>query len=227
MLSRFRILACVAALAAGVGAAVALTFPHAASAWDWQHLPLHYSTSVVHYTDLGGNACEKISIDGNYMGDTCTDPAALQANVDAYVNATVCDRDPAAGQAAGLCLPTTTAATTTTADTTTAATTTTTAATTDATSTVTAPTTSTGPAVTTDTQTVTITTTVEDPALAARVTALEQNYATLAARVTAIQDANAAAWQTFHDKVAAGWNIPAAALAARSAGLNAVYELAI
>jgi hypothetical protein len=72
---------------------------------------------------------------------------------------------------------------------------------------------------------VTVTVTTTDAALGARVAALEQQYAVLAARVTAIEDANAASWQAFHDAIVAGETPEAAALTARSAGMNAIYMI--
>ena len=69
----------------------------------------------------------------------------------------------------------------------------------------------------------------EEPAAGAtleeRVTEIETALAALASRVTALRDANLAAWNAFVDALAAGYPAPEAALAARSAAMNAIYRL--
>lgn len=238
-----KLIIAIAALAAGAAASVALTFPHVAGAWDWHSLPSGYIAGyyTTCYDDSGVNheptcgsipTCDHISISssaGSFTEADCV--ASFQNDLDAYIGRTVCTVNPGADPT--LCSPTTTTAaaatTTTDAATTDAVTTTTTAVQTSApaaaSASAAAPATAAAPT-TTSTETVTVTTIVEDPALAARVSTLEQEYAQLATRVTAIQDANAAAWQTFHDDLVAGMSAPAAALDARSAGLNALYLLA-
>jgi hypothetical protein len=173
-------------LCAATGLMIALlAFPSIASAWNWRSLPSGYSTSAVSYTDENGNACQKVSIDGHYMGDTCTDPGGLAANVDAYVNSTICSVNPAAG--GSQCVTTT--APTTTAQTTTSDTTTTTS---DpgstgggSTTTADAPAGGGASAATTPGQppATTVTVTTADTDLAARVTALEQRLDTDEARI--------------------------------------------
>lgn len=73
--------------------------------------------------------------------------------------------------------------------------------------------------------TTTVIVTTTDQALTDRVAALEQNYASLAARVDAIAAANTASWDAFSQTIAAGGTVADAALAARSAGWNAIYQL--
>jgi hypothetical protein len=205
-------------LAAGFAVAIALTVPAVALAWNWHQMPLGYSISVAHYVDLNNNACDQVTIDGQYMGDDCTDPAGLDANVDAYLNSTICTKNLAVGIANGFCVTTTTAPSTTT-DSTTAATTTTDQTTTGAASPGASTTTTTA-----DTVTVTVTTT--DATIETRVAALEKQYTALAARVGAIAQANTASWDAFSQTLAAGGTVAEAAIAARSAGLNAIYQLA-
>jgi hypothetical protein len=238
----------LAAVATGVSLAAALTVAPKALAWDWHSLPSGYgvySYQLVCHTATdnclnGDNStCEVVTITApnatpnQTSVQDCSDPN-FQAEIDAFVNATICTINPAADPA--LCSPPTTSVASTTDQTTTAVSTTTTTAptTTQAAAPAASPSTATAaPATSAPTasasvapiQTVTVTTTVEDPSLAQRVTALEQNYAALAARVNAIEQANAAAWQTYHDDIVAGLAPAAAALDARSVALNAVYQL--
>lgn len=205
-------------LAAGLGLAALVTAhgARAAGDWDWEHLPNGYSESVAAYHNPDPNGttgtCFRVTIDGHYIGDTCTD-ADFQQKLNAYIDSTICTVNPAAGQQRGMCIPTTTNATTTTTPTGT-----------DATTTTTPPageTTTTPP-----TQTVTVTVTITDPAIDQRLTALEANYAALARRVDAIAQANTASWTAFIDATNAGASAADAAIAARSAGLNAIYQIA-
>lgn len=218
----FRLSALAAVLVAGIAAAALISAP-SASAWDLGSLPPGFAyDDVVYDMSTGIYSYEVVYKPNGVLVDvthivygTAQYPAAptdpnFQANLDAFVNAHY------------------TAPTTTSAPTTTAAATTTAATTTQAAPTTTAA--AAAPvapsATTTDTQTVAITTTVADPTLVDRVTALESEYAALAARVDAIQQANQAAWTTFSDDLAAGMDTASAALDARSSGMNALYELA-
>jgi cell division septation protein DedD len=79
---------------------------------------------------------------------------------------------------------------------------------------------------TTSVPTVTVTTTIVDPTILARLASLEAYYAALAVRVGALEAANTAAWDAFTATLTAGGSPADAALAARSAGLNALYQLA-
>jgi hypothetical protein len=240
----------LAAAVTGVSLAAALTVAPKALAWDWHSLPSGYGvysyqlvchTSTDNCLNGDNSTCDVVTITApnatpnQTSVQDCSDPN-FQAEIDAFVNATVCTVNPAADPS--LCSPTTTSVASTTAQTTTTPTTTTAAAPASTTTTTSAapasspavatasPTLAAAPApATTTTQTVTVTTTVEDPSLTQRVTALEQNYAALAARVNAIEQANAAAWQTYHDDIVAGLAPAAAALDARSVALNAVYQL--
>jgi hypothetical protein len=185
---RIHVIVGLAFLTAGFLASVALTFPGAASAWDWRHIPNGYSTTVAHYVNLDGDSCSKYWIDGQYMGDDCVDPGGLQANIDAYINSTICTRNLAAGISAGVCQ----AATTTT----TAATTGTVATTTTDPGTTTTP----DPGSTTNvggssaasdpsqTVTTTVTVTVADPDTQAQLTELQQRVATDEARIQELED---------------------------------------
>lgn len=190
-------------LAAGFAAAIALTMPAVAQAWDWSNLPNGYGLSSGNL----GNGCYEIAVSGTPIGSTCD--ADFQQHLDAYIDSTICTVNPAAGQARGMCMPTTTVA----ADTTTSA----------------APpvgtTTSALPTETVPTTTVTVTVTTTDPTIETRVTALEAQYAALAKRVDAIAQANTASWTAFIDATNAGASLVDAALAARSAGMNAIYAL--
>lgn len=218
----------VVVLALGVAAAMFATpQAHAAGDWSWGSLPNGYGTSVVNYSPTPGTNCHQVSIDGHYMGDDCTDPAGLQANVNSYVDSTICTRNPAAGQSHGMCFPqpTTTdapAATTSTDGTTT------TSASPPVTTTVTGPgatTTVPGGTTPTVTDTTSTTPTCDITCLEARIAALEKQYADLAHRVDAIQQANTASWDAFSQVIADGGSVADAAAAARSAGLNAIYLL--
>lgn len=217
------------------GLAAAGVWPKAADAWDYNNLPNGYSETRIHIAPAqDGTACIDLQISYGTAGTTdigSTCEPGFQAALDAYVNATICAANPAAGQAQGMCLP---PPTTTTAATTTAQTTTTAVTTTDPTVTAPAPVGGPAPAVTTSsvppdpappTVTVTTTVTVPDPTLEQRIAALEKKYAELAARVDAIEQANTASWDAFNATLAAGGTVADAALAARSAGWNAIYML--
>lgn len=215
-----RIIPLSAAGLAGLAAAVALTFPAIANAWDWTHLPAGYTVHDSIYHPSGGGSCDRITVNGTYIGDAC-DTANFQTALDAYINSTICTVNPAAGGSA--CVTTTATA---------AATTTTTVATTDpgttsATTTAAAAPVGTAPSATASTQTVTTTetVTVSDPALTARVTTLEAEYAALAARVGAIEQANAAAEAAYNQAITAGDSPELAASIAISTALNTLYGL--
>lgn len=83
------------------------------------------------------------------------------------------------------------------------------------------------PPTTTDAQPPVTTTdaTVTEPTIEARIAALEANYAALSKRVDAIAKANDASWSAFIDAKNQGASTVDAALAARSAGENAIYQL--
>jgi hypothetical protein len=203
------LLAAVAALGLTVGL---LSFPSVASAWDWHSLPAGYSSGsrqvVCHVaTDpcIGGEGsiCNLVTVRAYPAGggaqiailDQLADcvNANFQVIFDAFIDSTICQVNPAAGQAAGLCAPpaTTTApatteppATTTAATTTPVTTTTTVAAepSTTTTASVEAP-----PAPPTVTTTVTTTVVVADPALELRVSALEQRQAVAEGRIAVLE----------------------------------------
>lgn len=199
------------ALLAALGLATGLVvFTPAANAWDWQNLPTGYSPSIVIYHTSGGDTCRQLTINGTYIGDTCNDPD-FQQKVDAYIDSTICTVNPGAGGNACITTSATTANTTT--DTTTT--------TTDPTSTDT----TTTPPSTVPAGTDTTATTPAGPSLQEQVTSLQQQLAQLATRVGALEQANTAAWDAFSATLAAGGTTAQAALAARSAGLNAIYEL--
>jgi hypothetical protein len=223
----------VTGLFAGMG-----VWPTDASAWDFQNLPNGYTQTDIFLpiTDTTQGQCIDVKLsysDGQGihrvdLGSNC-DPG-FQAALDSFVNASICTVNPGAG---GSACVTTTQQTTTVQATTDPGTTTTDPGTT---TTAAAPADTTTPADTTvggtgaaATPTTSVpTTTTPDcdlDCLTARVTALEALYVQLANRVTAIEDANAAAWQTFHDDLVAGMAPADAALDARSSGLNALYEL--
>lgn len=209
-MKRITLLAIFAAL--GLAAALGLT-AKPALAWDIANLPAPYTVSG--YTDVSAaqGTCQTFYVVtwygqsvtlgyGPEVGQQFSDcNPQLQSQLDAFVDSTI-----------NLTPPVTTTApvTTTTAPVTTTAPPTTTDA---------------QPPATTATVTTTVTTTIVDPTIDARLTALEQNYAQLAARVDAIAQANTAAWTAFIDATNAGASVSDAALAARSAGLNAIYQL--
>ena len=171
-----RLLALVASLAAGVAAAIALTLPTVAQAWDITHLPAGFA--VLGTSD--GSCSSGLSYDVVYAPQgvrtaethICYGAATFQQDLDAFVDANY------TAPVTTTTVPpvTTTDAATTTAPTTTAAPPTTTDAQPPA------PT-------TTAVQTVTVTTTIVDPTIDSRLAALEANYAALASRVDAIAKA--------------------------------------
>ncbi len=201
-MKKFGLLAVVAAL--GLVAAVALTFPRAAQAWDIGALPAPYTVSV--QINAQGGVCTTFYVVTHYdqsvrlgfgqatAGNFSDCNPQFQQQLDAFVDATI-----------NLPPPTTTTAPVTT---------------TEPTTTDTPPTTTTEPA-----QTVTVTVTTTDQSIADRVAALEAEYAALVARVDAISDANDAAEAAYTAALDSGATQAEAALAAVSAGLNALYEL--
>jgi hypothetical protein len=204
----------LAAAVAALGLTAGLfSFPGTANAWDIASLPAGFA--IQHTADTSATSCSDYYTI-KYVsplwvtlaeGRICTDsPTGFQHDLDAFVDANYI------------------APVTTTADTTT-----TTATATDATTTTAAPSGATTP---TDTspvpaETTTVTVTVTDPTVDKRLTALEVDYAALAARVDANALANTAAWDAFIAATAAGESPAAAALAARSAGWNAIYDLGV
>lgn len=230
-------MAALASATAGILSALLLTFPHAALAWDWQNLPSGYGmsnyTTICHIaTDPcvngEGSTCNHVTITAPGTGfpskseTDCVNPD-FQAHIDSYVNATICVVNPAAGQSQGMCLsPTTTLAPS--APTATA----TTAATTSSPAVATAtPTAATPPSTTaaTVTPTATITVATTDPTVEARLVELERKYGELLRRVDAIATANTASWDAYIAAIRTGATAEDAAIAARSAGLNAIYLL--
>ena len=218
-LARAAALTMLAVTGAAIGAG---TWTAVANAWNIDNLPNGYSEVRIHLADP---ACIDLQISYGTagitdIGSTC-DPG-FQSNLDAYVNATICTVNPAAGQAEGMCLPP-------------ATTTTDTAVTTDTTAAPAVTTTATPAVTTTATPAVTTTAVVTDPATAtttdttsieSRLATLEAEYAALSQRVDAIAQANTASWDAFISTVNSGGTVADAALAARSAGLNAIYQLA-
>jgi hypothetical protein len=200
--------------ALGLAAALGVTAQPAA-AWDIGSLPAPYTVDsqydasngdcpnfyVVHWYDQS----VRLGYGVNSHGSDCN--SQFQHDLDAFVDSTINQTPPV----------TSTVATTTTAATTTVA--------------PPAPTTVAQPPAPTPTTTATPTdTTATTPAcdlacLTARVGALETNYTTLAARVDAIANANTASWDAFKAAIDGGASVSDAALAARSAGLNAIYLL--
>jgi PKD domain len=107
---------------AGLAAAVALTLPAAALAWDWQSLPSGYGVSsyqtICHVStdpcvNGEGSICNHVTITApgtpQYQKSEtdCVNPT-FQADIDSFINATICTINPAAGQSQGMCMPTTT-----------------------------------------------------------------------------------------------------------------------
>lgn len=207
------VLATIVLAALGFSAAL-LAFPHPASAWDYGSLPNGCTQAGTQYDSSGPNYAYKTLCNSVLSGwmhygsnpypQAATDPT-FQTNLDAFVDANY------------------TAPATTTTPTTTSASTTTTAppTTTDTTPTTVAAVTTT----VTVTDTTTVTTTTTDPTTQAQLDAIEKQLEALALRVTAIEDANAAAWTAFIAASQAGASPADAALAARSAGTNALYLL--
>jgi hypothetical protein len=163
-------------LAAGIAAAFALSAPHAARAWDIEHLP-GYSVLVVHL----GTGCTGYQVSGygaQAFFDAC-DPD-FQTKVNAFVDATC----------SCVTTPTTTAAT---APVTTQPATSSSTSTTSSTPAVTTTTTTTTPAEPPPpvTQTVvvqtSVTTTLIDPAVTQRLDAIEQRQQVDEARIAALE----------------------------------------
>jgi hypothetical protein len=205
----------VAAAAAGVAAAIALTVPAVAQAWSPTNLPP--GVTIVQHGSLSdpSSPCAEwwyLKADGAVSPKFCTDSPTYQQDFDAWVDAHY--TPPATTTAPPTTTGTDTTATTTAAPSATTTTTALPAGDPGATTTTATP-----------TQTVTVTVTAIDPTINDRLTALEQQYAALAARVDAIAQANTAAWSAFVDALNSGASTVDAALAARSAGLNAIYQL--
>lgn len=214
------LIAPLVALICAAGFAVALlSFPAVASAWSPTSLPPGWT--IEHDTGGLDPNCQdayRIWTDTHVFSDLlCTASPTYQQDFDAWVDAHY--TPPATTTAA----PATTAATTTD---TVPVTTTVAAATTTAAPPTTTDATAPAPAVTTTASApVTTTATCDVACLNARVAVLEQNYAALASRVDAIAKANDASWAAFVDALNAGASTVDAAIAARSAGLNAIYQL--
>jgi hypothetical protein len=202
------------AVAAALGLATALSVTtKPALAWDVHNLPPAFhvehtvttrSTCPSYYTIVYAPDGTGYGKTGAVSPDLCDDSPTFQQDLDAFVSS------PCTYPGATCTPPPPPATTATDASTTTAAATTTEGS---------------PPPAPTTTQTVTVTTTVVDPTIAERLAALEAKYAELAARVDAIEKANTAAWDAFIAVLEAGGTADQAALAARSAGLDAIYEL--
>lgn len=180
-----------AACVAVCGFLLALYAP-AAGAWDWSNLPNGYSIRDLNLP----NGCHQITISGTLIGSNCD--AGFQAALDAYVDSTICQVNPAAGGARCVTTTQTTAATSTTPSTTSpgATTTTTPAGTTvQVTTTVEQPpapqptgtTTVVVTVVSPSTTTVVTVTTPASPDNDTRLTLIEQRLAVLEARVQVIE----------------------------------------
>lgn len=191
------------AVFAALGLAAALGFTaRPASAYDIGNLPAAFHVSHI----TGNGACSPyyqiIYVAGDGTGavspDLCENSPTFQQDLDAFVGSPCT----AAGATCTPPPPVTTTAPATTA-----------AVSTDAAPPAPAPT------------TVTVTTVLTDPTIDQRLTALEANYAALAKRVDAIANANTASWDAFSASLAAGGTVADAAIAARSAGWNAIYKL--
>lgn len=125
-------------LVAGIAAAVALTLPSMAKAWDWQSLPTgyfvsNYTTTCNTATDPcvhgNGSTCNHLTVGTNGVAGTfsetdCVNPG-FQSDLDAFVGSTICAVNPSAGGQA--CAPATTSTTASTTSATITTTTTTTA----------------------------------------------------------------------------------------------------
>jgi hypothetical protein len=202
-------------LSLGLGAAAIVTAT--ANAWDVNSLPGNCGSSPPISDSTYGweyrvhcDADSVMLVYGANPPPAAPTNASFQSDLDAFVDAHY------------------TAPAATTADPAPTDTTTTTAAPPDTTTTgaTTSGTTATVTVTTTVTTTTTDTTACDLACLNARVGALEKNYTDLAARVDAIRQANDAAWVAFIDALNSGSSTADAALAARSAGLNAIYQLA-
>jgi hypothetical protein len=202
----------VALICAAGFATALLSFPATAAAWSPTSLPPGWT--IEHDTGGLDPDCQdayRIWTDTHvFSGLFCTASPSYQQDFDAWVDA-------------HYTAPATTAPPTTT-DNTVPVTTAPTA--TDATTTAAAPvgTTTADPGAPTPTTT-TPTAVCDVACLNARVAVLEQSYAALAGRVDAIAKANDASWAAFVDALNAGASTVDAAIAARSAGLNAIYQL--
>lgn len=191
--------AIVLVLVAAAGAVTAsLSFPHTASAWDWHSLPAGYGVSS--YTTVcdaqtdpcitDGMTCNHLTVTApnatphTFAETDCVNPS-FQADLDGFVDATICTVNPSAGGTA--CAPATT----------------TTAVSATTTATVAQTTTSASPAQTTTvtqtapTNTVTVTNVAAATApaatpgtsdLDARLTAIEQRLDVDEARIQALED---------------------------------------
>lgn len=208
------------------GVVVALSLAPAAAAWEWTNLPNGYSVYVSSYQNADGSTCHIVRIDGRLMGDDCVDAAAMYVAIDAYVNSTICTKNPAAGGAA--CAPATTAAPppVTTSETPPAP------PPPPATTTISEPPPAAPappPATTTVTVTVTTTTTATtttvDQSITDRLTAIENALRDLTSRIERLELASAAAQIAYDQAIAAGSDSAAAAELARGTYLNAEYGL--
>ncbi len=195
----------VPVLVAGVVCASLIT--PSANAWDVNSPPTGFQSE--HHTDSAATSCSEYYVligYGAVSGHLCTDSPTFQQDVDAFVNANC---PPA------ICAP----PTTTTTDTAPATTTTDTQ-----TQPATDPVTTDPVTVTTDAAAPTTTVSSDDLAqIKAELVDLEQRLVALSKRVDAIEDANKAAWNAYVVALQGGASPVSAALAARSAGLNALY----
>lgn len=212
-------------LTAGCAAALTLGVTRA-SAWDWQSLPTGYSvsnyTTVCHIaTDpcVGGegSTCNHLTIHGAstpWAETDCVNPT-FQADLDAFINSTICTVNPAAGGSA--CAPATTAppATTTAPVTTNPGATTTQPASTDP-----APTTTQA-----DPGTTTIDQSAQIASLQSQIAVLAQQIADLTTQVEKLELASQAGTLAFNQAIANGSTVPEAAEIARGTAMNAVYGL--
>lgn len=218
-----------AAAVAGLVLALLVLAP-SASAWDWHALPAGYAitssyTTVCHVAtdpcvDGEGSTCTHLGISaagaGSFNETDCVNPT-FQADLDAFVDSTICTVNPAAGGAA--CQPASTSAPPETA-------------TQPATTTEPTPPATTEPGTTTvetaPPTTTTLATTIVDPAIAAlndRVAALEQALSALTSRVARLELAVDASQAAFEQQLAQGADVATAAAVARATYLNAVYGL--
>lgn len=194
-MKRLHAAALTLSLAAGLAVAIALTSPTVAQAWDINNLPPGFI--AVHTSASGVVTCPEYWTVG-YIPNTTNNSGHLCTDSPTF------QQDLDAFVDANYTAPvTTTAEPTVTAATTTAA----------------------PPPADPVGTTTTVTVTAPDVSIESRVAALEANYAALAKRVDAIAQANTASWSAFIDATNAGASAVDAAIAARSAGQNAIYQL--
>ena len=194
-MQRTKLVALIGVLAVGFAAA-ALVAPRPALAWSPSNLPPGFR--LTHTTVVGATVCPEYYqfIAPAVSNPFCLDSPTYQQDFDAWVDAHYTPP------------PTTT----------------------DGTTTALPPTTTSDPqsgggTTPTDTTTTTVTVPAAGATVEERLAALEAEYAALAARVDAIAQANAASWDAFIKIIDGGGTAADAALAARSAGLNAIYGL--